>query len=249
MAIKIESENQIAVQEFLKRVVVPILHETQPGRVQQIGSGFLFARDDDLFLVTARHLFDDFAADGFLVPGDPIRGDVLRLSFVLACPTDPGIDIAILRLTDAEVIAKLRSVWTILDDRNTGVASHRGVFIICGFAAARQTAGPDGVSGSFNAIYTERTESIPHNAKLPIEPDLDLFLHYDTDAEAVDGTTMPTPDLPGFSGSAIWEYCEVEGLWTPARALRVVGLQVAWLSGEYARGKAWRYAAHLISKA
>lgn len=249
MANRVEAENQIAVQEFLKRVVVPILHETRPDQVQQIGSGFFFARDDDLFLVTARHLFEDFPADSFLVPDDPIRGDVLRLSFEINYPTDPAIDIAVLKLTEADVIAKLRSVWTIMDDRNTGIASNQGVFVLCGFAASQQTIGAHGVGGSFNAIYTERTKSIPHNAKPPIDPTLDFFLHYDPEAEALDGTTVATPDLPGFSGSAIWEYREVEGLWTPARALRIVGLQAAWLGGEYARGKAWPYAAEIIRKA
>ena len=96
-------------------------------------------------------------------------------------------------------------------------------------------------------IYTERTASTPNHAKPPIDPDLDIFLHYDAEAEALDGSVVKTPDLPGFSGSAIWEYRDlVGGLWSPAKAIKIVGIQTSWLDGHYARGKAWAYAMHMI---
>jgi hypothetical protein len=253
LAIKIDSEHQAAVSEFLKRVVLPILHEDAGGQVQQVGTGFLFSRGDALFLVTARHLFEELALDSFAVPDDPFRGGLLRLSFELLYPKDPEhqvIDVAVLKLTDAEVTKALREAWTVLDERNTAQASSEGAFLLCGYAAGRQTIGPHGVGGSFNAIYTERTAAIPPQAKLPVDPELDLFLLYGEEAEGFDGSMVKTPDLPGFSGSAIWEYSDLDsGLWSPARAIKVVGIQASWLGGQYARGKAWAYALHLITNA
>jgi hypothetical protein len=253
LAIKIGSEHQVAVIEFLKRVVLPILHEDAEGQVQQVGTGFLFAQEDALFLVTARHHFEELAHDAFAVPDDPLRGGLMRLSFDLLYPKDPEhqvIDIAVLKLRDIDVIKALRKAWTVLDETNTATASGGGAFLLCGYAAGRQTIGPHGVGGSFNAIYTERTAATPSQAKPPIDPALDIFLHYDREAEGFDGSMVKTPDLPGFSGSAIWEYSDVGGgLWSAARAIKVVGIQASWLDGQYARGKAWSYAQHIIASA
>jgi hypothetical protein len=86
--------------------------------------------------------------------------------------------------------------------------------------------------------------TIPPEAEQPVHPEVDLFFRYDAEANGSNGEPMATPLLPGVSGSAIWECRDVNGIWTAARSLKIVGIETSYLAGKYVRGKQW----HLVQK-
>lgn len=250
MAGKVSREHQLAVGEFLKRVVVPLIYELPDGRVDQVGTCTLLREQEHVFLITARHTFTDRNRDSFVIPENPLRGDFVRLSFeflTLVDPPNQDIDLAVLKLTSAQAVQQLDVEWRFLTRANTAAASPQGTFLISGYPSSRAKIVGQAIGGSLNTIYTERMATTPTAAASPVDPGLDMFFHYDQDAEGLDGQPVSTPDLPGVSGSSIWEYSEVaEGLWTPERALKIVGVETSWRRGEYARGKAWRYVQHIL---
>lgn len=253
MAGKVGKEHQVAISEFLKHVVVPLIYELPDGRVDQVGTGALFRDGQNVFLTTARHIFENTDKASFAVPENPLRGDFVRLSFEFFTPKDPpsqDIDIAVLRLTAPEVFQQLEAGWRFLTRNNAAPASPQGTFLISGYPSSRAVIKGQSIGGSFNTIYTERISDLPTNAAPPVDSDLDMFFHYDTEAEGLDGGSVKTPDLPGVSGSSIWEYNDVSnGLWTPEKALKVVGIETSWKKGEYVRGKTWRYLEYIFDNA
>lgn len=86
----------------------------------------------------------------------------------------------------------------------------------------------------------------------PLESDrgwLDLFFDYGHDAVSVTRQPMKTPELPGMSGTSIWELRPVSGVWTPETATRVVGIQSAYIHSKYFRAKSWWAVAKVLEQA
>jgi hypothetical protein len=73
---------------------------------------------------------------------------------------------------------------------------------------------------------------------------LDLFFDYGAVGDGLDGTEVYAPDLPGASGSPIFEVQSPRSLWMPPR---IVAVQASFLKGKYFRGTDWRVVAKLLS--
>jgi hypothetical protein len=80
---------------------------------------------------------------------------------------------------------------------------------------------------------------------------LDLFFEYTGRASTIDGKTVTTPHLGGTSGASVWECRELTGggIWTPERALKIVGVQSAFVRGRYFRAKSWEAVLQLLRQA
>lgn len=250
---QIGKEHRQAVSHFMVKVVVPLLYELPDGRVDQIGICTLFRERQHRLLITARHnLEGSHILDRFTVLKNPIRSDLDTLgSFELFKPNDPpgrDIDVAVLRFLDQSTIGQMEAGWHFLTTANTGTAPAQGIFVLSGYPSARAKISGQAIGGSLNTIYTKRITAAPPSAKPPVDADIDLFFHYDKEGIDLEGRAVKTPALPGVSGSSVWEYREISGLWPPENALKVVGIQTSWIEGDFARAKIWAYVQHIIQQ-
>ena len=75
----ISADKHDAVDQFMRKVTVPIFCDT-PNGVDHIGTGTLFEIGDRYFLVTARHNFDNQEAKHFAIPNNPTDSDLHSLA-------------------------------------------------------------------------------------------------------------------------------------------------------------------------
>lgn len=237
-----------AIERFVLNSTVPLVYEGCD-RACLAGTGTLFEVNGRVFVVTARHIFDDFPDSGRLAfPGTPTGFRLYTFgSHTLVRPDDPNVDIALLHLQAPETIEKLKEGWEMLGLSNVGPPSDSGTFFLSGYPAQYTDSTTDWLTGKFATIYTERLASIPTGAKKPVDPSLDLFFSYDRSAESLDGKSMSTPELPGTSGASVWELkSSNSGVWTPESSVMVVGVQSAYIHSKYFRAKSWRAVASAI---
>jgi hypothetical protein len=155
-------------------------------------------------------------------------------------PQKESIDVAIVELRDRETIARLKAGWQFLTLDSVRAPHEHGVFILAGFPVELATSADGKVTGPLAAVFSERTTRVPQEAREPVESSLDLFFHYDRDGVGLDGSPFKAPSLKGTSGGGVWEYQpRVQGLWSPAKAVKVVGVQSSLLAGGYFRAKHW----------
>jgi hypothetical protein len=241
----VESDEQrqmdLAVEQFTKKATVPVLYD-DPRGVDQIGTGTLFTLDGRYFLVTAGHLFKNRDPGRFAIAKGRINSDLHSLGpYKLYQAKEPEFDIAILELQEEATLTYVKSGWRVLELENTDRASLAGTFVLCGYPSARAWRTEDAIGGSLITAFTHRMSGISIEAPPPIHPELDLFFDYGEEAPDREGTTVALPHLRGTSGASVWEYRKPSGgqLWSPERALKIVGVQSASWEGRYFRAKNW----------
>ena len=106
------------------------------------------------------------------------------------------------------------------------------------------------IMGRPTGIITSLMHDTPANAMLPVDLALDLFLELPRQAIITVGTTIDIPPIGGMSGCAIWQLRDTadDKLWSPDRALRLVGVQSSAKPGNYFRGKPWTYIPNLLKQ-
>jgi len=106
------------------------------------------------------------------------------------------------------------------------------------------------IMGRPTGIITSLMHDTPANAMLPVDLALDLFLELPRQAIITVGTTIDIPPIGGMSGCAIWQLRDTadDKLWSPDRALRLVGVQSSAKPGNYFRGKPWTYIHNLLKQ-
>lgn len=226
-----------------------MLHRTVPvlcdgDAVDQVGTGTLFDLDGRLFFVTAGHIFDDIKPQNLSLPTNPMSSDLQTLgAHTLYRPREIHIDIAVLELLEHTIVEKLRAGWHVLTLANIAPCAEQATFVICGYPSCLVRRRGERLTGTLISAYTERFRGIPPNAKKPVDPNLDLFFHYDHSADDVFGNEIATPHLGGTSGSSVWQYIEppADRFWSVDKSLKVVGIQAAFVEGEYARAVNWTY--------
>jgi hypothetical protein len=91
----------------------------------------------------------------------------------------------------------------------------------------------------------------PDDARSPVHPELDVFFDYGKEAPDRERKTVALPHLGGTSGASVWAYRKPSGgpLWTSERALKIVGVQSAYLAGHYFRAKSWAAVLKILRQA
>lgn len=247
----LEEAQQLAFNQLIARVTVPILASVGTDVIDQIGTATLFSVADRLFLVTARHIFDDFDPADLGAPSNPFK-DPTPATFgkmTIFRASEEEVDVAVAELLDEQIKVKLLAGWRVLTFDNISMASDTGSFVLCGYPSARAKRGIGRIGGSLMSAATVRIP-IPANAKPPVQPDLDLFFQYDDKAELLNGGTIDTPHLGGTSGASVWEYRpdNGQGLWTAEGAYKIIGVQSAFSRpNKYFRAKSWKYVLKLFA--
>jgi hypothetical protein len=247
----IEKEHMLAVEQFMRRVTVPILCSVL-SELDHIGTGTIFKIDDRYFLITAAHIFDNVILEDVVIPRNPIASPKLQTLgiFDIHRADNENIDIAILELKEESTIEHIKLGWHALTLNNTAPASKEGTFLICGYPSVRMKVAPGSLGGSLLTAYTERLPTAPKFAEPPVDDRLDMFFAYEAEAKDINGNTLASPHLRGVSGSSIWEYQhgQDQNFWTPESWLRVVGIQSSFRKGYYSRAKTWEYVMEMLRK-
>ncbi|MCO5071508.1 MAG: serine protease [Rhizobiaceae bacterium] len=235
-----------SIQGFLKSVTVPVIEALGDDDIDQVGTGTLFRVAGRLFLVTARHIFDDVRPENLCVPRSPDgdRNPHTLGPITVTKPTDSSIDIAIVEIHSPEAIARIETGWRILSLNMMRPASREALFALSGYPSElgkRPHAAL--VRSTLFIVETDRLDEIPASADKPVNPDLDLFFAYGRDGLKSNGRTMGAPHLRGASGASIWEFSQsAEQLWTPDGTLKIVGVQSSMdRNYDYFRAKSCLY--------
>jgi hypothetical protein len=230
----------LAIEQFMRSVTVP-LFTGEDARVFA-GTGSLFAVADRHFIVTAAHVVEEVKNPAELAcPEHPVKGEIYSLgSITVARPQKSSIDVAVMEMTSPETITRMREGWRFLGLRNIRAPHDRGVFVLSGFPVALGSHMNGKVLAPMATVYTERLLDVPTEAKIPVDPTLDLFFHYDKEGVTLSNHPFTSPSLKGASGGSVWEYTPVRGaLWSPEAAVKVIGVQSAFLRDQYFRAKNW----------
>lgn len=251
MSMPLERADMEALQHFAAGVTIPLLYGDDEFP-RPVGTGTLVSVNERLFIVTAKHLFDDCDVNAFALPAGRIKGHPIQLgNATLVRPkNEPDIDVAILELHDQDIRNAIRSGWQSIGLSRFSLPGPNNVFMLCGYPGERSREAGDTLWCTLITAFSERFLGTPPFTKDDVDPDLDLFFHYDDIATNVDGEDQPTPRLPGVSGASVWQYTEPSStrLWTPERALKVVGIQSSYVKGEWFRAKTSQAVLHAFYK-
>lgn len=252
-----EIDNQIkkAIEEFGFRSSVPIFKAIEEDDADHLATGTFISCQDRLFLPTARHILDDCNPSDLAIAKSPEGSSLqtLGISNVFKPVDDPSVDVDILciEIKEPEVQTIVRQGWRAVDI-SIGKDPELGEdVLLVGYPSA--TLKKDGMklSGKPTSYRTSAMAKFPQGARQPVKVGLDLFLVLDHEGVSFSGERFSSPEIGGMSGCAIWQFAEVQdtGLWTPDRALRLVGIQASAFPDQFFRGKQWRYIEHVIAQA
>lgn len=246
-----EREIMRAVERFAAGVAVPVLHEYEPEKVDQVGTGTLFDVEGRLMLITASHIFDEIRAEDLVLPSTHTKELHGIGPYELFRADHEDIDIAIVELRHPPAIERAREGWRILSLDDIAEPSDDGHFILTGYPSERLTRVGGLLGGSLLTLHTERLAALPQGVQISEADDIDLFLRYDQTGLNIDAVATAVPKLPGCSGAAVWEYSEPDGMvfWRAESCLKVVGVQSSYFDKKgFFRAKRGKYVRGMIEK-
>jgi hypothetical protein len=239
-----------AVGQFLRPVTVPILVEREGDQLALLGTGTFFEYSGKIYLVTAKHVFNGEDLSKVAIP----EGPKLRTVHILGdheiySPRDTRtaeLDISVLRLDSKKIIDIVRSHWGCLTGEDTTAAQAEGQFVICGYPSALVV--PEEKNDRIDFVstlliyYTNRI-AVPAEAEPPVDPQVDLFFNHGPEGKTINSEPLVSPKFQGVSGASVWQIFPTAAgtIWTPRRALKVVGIQSGARHGAYLRAKSWDY--------
>ncbi|WP_439572479.1 hypothetical protein [Phreatobacter sp.] len=249
-AIKHELE---AIQKFILRSVIPLLQERSEGKPDPVGTGTLLAINDRRFIVTAKHVFGEDAADlqQVAIP-DAIEGTnfvrIMKMNY--GRPKGDGFDVAILEIADAESIAAIEKRWSFLTLDNVNPNWWPKLAWVTGYPSSRATVAGKILTTMPVTIMTEKLAEVPDNLRYPAIRGLDMFYLYNRTARLLWKGEAGTPPLPGISGAAIWAVTKPDvgdQFWTPAKSAKMIGVQVSYDHDRFIRGQTWLAVAKIFA--
>ncbi len=230
--------------DFVSDSVLPIMQIIDSERAVVLGTGFLIENNSRTFLITARHIFDMNVNMQYEKIAIPLYGPKQSM---LTLPHKPYLskrvdncdaDIAVIPLLyDENELHKcywkhftLKSFFT----KNFIIEGSR--ILVYGYPVGLQTsyeADPFiniGVVSFFTSFYKGNTDSIEG-----YNPTIDLLFEFKSKIQ-IDGIEQYLPELHGISGSPLF-YIDnaVEGVWSPEKHLKIVGIEKAVKKGDYIR--------------
>ncbi len=255
MQTEIDNNIKKAIEDFGFRSSVPIFKAIEGDDADHLATGTFIRSQDRLFLLTARHILEDCDPEDLAIARSPegSRIQTLGISNAFKPVDDSSVDVDILciEIKEPEVQTIVSQGWRAVDisiGKNPELGEE---VLLVGYPSA--TLKKDGVklSGKPTSYRTSIMATIPQFARQPVKEGLDLFLALDRGGVSFSGEHFCSPAIGGMSGCAIWQFTEVQDteLWTPDRALRLVGIQASARSGHFFRGKQWRYIEQVITQA
>lgn len=235
------SNSMEAVQLYLKDVVVPVLYEHDREGLDQRGTCTLLERGSNVYLLSAKHVFDGLEAQKLRIPTNPTGPNLITLwPFDIITSNDTD-DIILLKL-NFDVAARAREGWQIVTSEKCRGPKPGALFVISGFPTQLNRRKGGLLGGSLVSTYALLLKDIPQEAQEPVHPEHDLFFQYEETGTDHTGNERSFPKLYGVSGAAIWELDipTPDALWVPAKALHLVGIETDAFHYKYVRGKHWR---------
>lgn len=255
MQAEIDHQIRKAIEDFGFRSSVPIFKATAGDDADHLATGTFINCQGRLFLLTARHILDDCNPADLAIARSP-KGSILQtlgISNLFRPVDDPRVDVDILciEIKEPEVQTIVAQGWRAVDISIGKDPELDKDVLLVGYPSATLTKDGMRLSGRPTSYRTSVMATAPQSAKQPVSAELDLFMVLDREGESFSGERFLSPAIGGMSGCAIWQFTEVQNteLWTPDRALRLVGIQASALAGQFFRGKQWRYIAHVITQA
>ena len=232
----------IAIRDYILKRTIPILYNAPDRGVLPNGTGTLIRIEERIFLITARHVFDedlDFAE--FSYPVHPNNGGISTFGcYVLVRPTDELIDIAIAELTDEQTKKNLSENWQFCALSDVCTPPPGGRFIVAGYPSSTIAITDARLIATAVMVKTERTSNLGDLA-LPAHPEFELFLKFGRKAASLSGSEIDTPRMRGVSGASIWAVVESGSItWSPASLLRAVGVLWSVNHSRFMRATDWR---------
>ena len=145
-----------ALQQFLLRRTLPLISHTAD-QIWFQGTGSLFTRGGNSYLITAGHVFDNVALSAVHLPLGRGEAEIESLGQCRLHRSNDESDIAVIVL-EASLANQLRAEWAFLDDSNVEVddSSHTR-FLVAGFPSVTGVPQSDGILAQhLTQVYTGR---------------------------------------------------------------------------------------------
>jgi hypothetical protein len=227
----------------MQSVTVPLFYK-QNDSAYSVATGTLFEIANRHFIVTARHIFDDFAPECIAYP-ERLNKIVRRTLGIsrLVKPDTEKIDVAVIEVHEETTREKLISGWQFLTLDNVAPATSNGTFALMGYPSQlAERIPPAGI------VYGSDRILVPPPTARNVNPEIDLFFEHGKTVFK-EGREVNPPDLRGTSGASVWEFGNSEGgLWAPTKFLKVVGVQSAQTKGSYFRAVSWGAVASIFGQ-
>ena len=206
-----------------------------------LGSGTLVQIGEQVFVATARHLFEDLLPDQRICAWwEPANAKLcVPRSSVICGP--PDLDVAAIYLgSPADTEAVPLSQVGVGDPGNL-----TSLMVISGISS--QFTHPHSPTKTFWAVWWTlglcplSRERWP-DLQPPPRPHVDLFAYY-SNQDALDGAGRRMPAVPpfGLSGGGVWSVSLTgEGVWNPGALTRLVGIQSSTARGTWSWLRATR---------
>lgn len=244
-------EESRAVERFVAACTVPLIQEDN-ATTAVLGTGNLFEVCGRLFLVSASHVFEDFQPERVGIPAE-VLGNRRILRTFDGCRrhywNSDGLDVTVVEFPSGEFSQSLRAVHQVLTPENVLIhPTHFEQYFLLGYPSSKAVTDGKAITPRAIAIV-----STPYLGEPPknFQSDREFLLQYAETGWTERGELSPTADLPGVSGSAVWGILppqQLIGLWSPASAVKVVGVQHAYLKSAYIRCHFWWLVARMFQK-
>jgi len=226
-----------AVQEFLLSASIPLLRDTDVGALPR-ATGALFEVKGRRFLVTAHHIFEGMEVEALAVPLGRHAAPMKTLGDLTLAHAEQenGPDIAVLELLNPEMAGQVAKHWRFLGADNIGASDSEALHVVLGYPEALAERTDEAVRAHPFAMFATAVDAPPPEDLKSPPTSWDLFFELDREGVLLDGTKMETPPLQGASGAPIFDVGPPpDGIWTPQKALRFVGVQSSALPGKWFR--------------
>lgn len=194
-----------ALQKHLSRVIVPILQDYPVKGLDQTGTGTFIEYDGRVYLLTAWHTFDGVPAEQIRVPDNPYGPGLIELWPFEPLESDDGDDdIIALRLSE-ECASRVGMGWTVIPIADCGDVDHDKdhAVAVAGYPSKWGVREGERIGGTFVVSYTEFSPDVPADARAPLRPEFDMFLHFSSTGTRSDNVVMESPRMGGVSGAPI----------------------------------------------
>jgi hypothetical protein len=198
-------------------------------------------------LITANHVLsgEDYGLQDLAMPDTP-NGVSMKTFGSLDIRKEVRQDIAILRFKNDETIQRVTENWHVLSGGDIQLSISKGPLAIAGCPRELVKTRKTMLHAGWIAMFVDQCVPSELDEQLAVEAGLaqpmDFCARYPTNVYRHDASLAATPEsVKGLSGGSVWQMVhEVQGVWTPQKAMRIVGMQVSASPGKYERVRSWK---------